>query len=341
MKSVVAFRTHGGPKVGLGHVRRCLNLGREIVQKDKRLVFILDEDLETLRLVQSYGFDAVTVKGNGGERRTLDIIDQYKPDIIVADSYELTSDQLSVFQSRARLVVVDDLADRYIPADIIINGSAHTKELIYKTRQDTLLLLGPQYLLLGSEFSNVPARLVKPEVERVLVTLGGGDAGHLTLRLVQWIEEALKEVSIHVVVGPFFDQGLVKKLQTNRRVILHMAPTSLQGLMLETDLAVSAGGHTAYELAATGTPAILTLTAENQRGQVTALEKIGVFCYAGETGQNNIIKTNLVSTLQRLVKNFDERRVMSKRGQQLVDGLGAHRVTQKILDIVSHAKRET
>ena len=40
----IAFITHGGPTIGLGHVRRCLALGRALTEIGGEVTFFLSPD---------------------------------------------------------------------------------------------------------------------------------------------------------------------------------------------------------------------------------------------------------------------------------------------------------
>ena len=53
---------------------------------------------------------------------------------------------------------------------------------------------------------------------------------------------------------------------------VHSAPEDMRAIMATADLAVTAGGQTTYELAASGVPAVALCIAENQRPNLAALQ---------------------------------------------------------------------
>ena len=233
-----------------------------------------------LKLLRKYGFESVGV-GKDDARdlgQTLDHVYRWGARALVIDSYEVREECLS--RVRASLVaVIDDLADRSLPVDLVINGAANACELAYRTSPGTRLLLGPEYVLLRKEFAQAPTRSISANVKRVLITVGGMDPHVLTPRLIAWTQEALEGVAIDVVVGPFFGEDSVAQAEKmaagNPAVAVHRDPAAIRNLMLACDLALTGGGQTTYELAATGTPAVAIRIADNQTGNLKGLSTCG------------------------------------------------------------------
>jgi UDP-2,4-diacetamido-2,4,6-trideoxy-beta-L-altropyranose hydrolase len=247
--------------------------------------------------------------------------------MLVADSYALTATHLQQFAGAgAKVVVLDDLADRELLVDVVINGGVGAERLGYQVAATTELLLGAQYALLRPEFAQRPARRIREKIEKVLITVGGSDPQQLSPRLVAWTRAALGDVMIDVVVGPLFTESVVAQLK-RLGVTLHYDPPTMRDLMLQADVAICSGGQTTYELAATGLPALAIMTAENQRVNLTRFSQQGTLRWLGEASQN--LASELKSGLQNL-QAATRRRQMSETGQALVDGRGATRVAQSL-----------
>jgi len=329
---VVGIHTHGGPGIGLGHVRRCLTLADALARLDARVTFVVNDDPGVLSLVGRHGFEAVRVfQAPGQPAPILRVLAERRAYVLVTDSYDIGTDYLAAVCRHVEvLVALDDLADRPLPVDVVVNGAVGAEMLPYPTLTGARLLLGPAYSLLRDEFALEPERSIRLRVGRILVTVGGGDPQNLTRRLVQWVRETLPDVALDVVIGPFFasEPGIA-----DARTTLHRDPQNMCNLMLACDLALCGGGQTTYELAATGTPALAVQVAENQTHSLAGLSRAGTLVLAGDVNGADLesrVKTGLAS----LVNDVERRAMMSANGRALVDGRGAQRVAQAIVEYV-------
>jgi RimJ/RimL family protein N-acetyltransferase len=98
--------------------------------------------------------------------------------------------------------------------------------------------------------------------------------------------------------------------------------------MAWADVCISAGGSTCWELAFMGLPCIMLMTAENQRGNVEALDWESIGINLGWPQDLSVEK--ITSQLKHLMMNAEMRSLMSHRGQKLVDGYGGQRLCQII-----------
>ena len=96
--------------------------------------------------------------------------------------------------------------------------------------------------------------------------------------------------------------------------------------MLDSDIAISAGGQTLYELARVGVPAMAIVVAENQMNNVRGWQKAGFIEYAGWWDDKHL-PDMLIAGL-RVLNNFHVRRNRSFKGREHVDGLGAKRIVE-------------
>jgi spore coat polysaccharide biosynthesis predicted glycosyltransferase SpsG len=138
--------------------------------------------------------------------------------------------------------------------------------------------------------------------------------------------------SVTAVRGPFIDgddQTTAAASDCRRVVDLLWGPDTLRDPMLKADLAISAGGHTLYELAATGTPAVAVETADNQAENVRAMATQGSVCAVGRADDPSVIAA-CEAALRRIFEDREARRAMSAAGQRVVDGRGAQRVAHAV-----------
>ena len=335
-RPVIAFRTKGGATVGLGHLRRCLTLALELEKNGVAVHFVVNREPLVLQFVGAHGFDVVDVGESDAFdlHETLEIIQRWRGDVLVVDSYDVPGGCLEKVMGTVLVTVIDDLADRPLPVDLVINGRIDASKLEYRGLPRTEFLLGPKYVLLRDGFALEPKRQIRQRIERILITVGGMDAFSLTPQLIDWTREALGPVAIDVVVGPFFtgDSGDQSDALAKRDgpVAVHRDPPDIHRLMLACDLAITGGGQTTYELAATGTPAVAIRLVDNQTGNLSGLSAKGALTWVGDV-QDADLREQVVRILMALSRHCDRRRAMSLSGRLLVDGLGAKRVAQAIL----------
>ena len=167
-------------------------------------------------------------------------------------------------------------------------------------------------------------------MKNILVTLGGTDSHNLMPRLLTVLDALPGEFSVTVVIGPFFEnraevEATARRCQRPMRIV--DAPESLREIMLEADLAISAGGQTLYELVATRTPTVVLQAADNQSGSLLAIAAKGAARVAGCVGDAELL-ANVELAVRQLFGSRETRREMSTAAHRLGMGRGAIRVAE-------------
>jgi UDP-2,4-diacetamido-2,4,6-trideoxy-beta-L-altropyranose hydrolase len=326
---MIGVRTHGGPGIGLGHVRRCLTLATALQKLNEPALFIIEDEANTQALIERSGFESCCVEAGRTEpQATLDIIRGRGLSVLIADSYDIDTPYLEAVRSHVKTVVaLDDMADRALPVDVVVNAAIGVESSAYVHLTQARLLLGAPYCLLREEFARDPARSVRPTIDRILITVGGSDPQQLTARLIEWAQQVLPAAHIDAIIGPFFDW---RPAGADPRLILHDDPANMRELMLGCDLALCSGGQTTLELAATGTPALAIQLADNQARNLAGLSHAGVLQVAGR-GDDDDLAEHVKAGLAALVADPPRRGAMSAHGRALIDGCGAVRIAQAII----------
>ena len=328
----IAFITDGGAEIGLGHLGRCAALCRAAVAQGGRASFLLPEPARIKPFLR--GVDVELLRSPwpvdpAGARAMLTML---KPDAIVVDSYEAPPDFLAALRDVAQLVAVDDMADRPLPVDVIVNGGAGAETLPYDREPGTTYLLGPRYALLDPAFANPPSRTVTERVRRVLVCLGGSRQTDVALTTLAAVDRALSGCVVDVTVGASGTTGWEldgAAREMRNLAVIHRDRFGLRELMLRADLAVSGSGVTLLELAATSTPMVAVALADNQRPNFEAFTKADVALGAGISGDPDLGDA-IETAVKHLAENSALRAAMSARGRALVDGKGAGRVASLV-----------
>ena len=100
--------------------------------------------------------------------------------------------------------------------------------------------------------------------------------------------------------------------------------------MTEADVVISAGGTTLYELCACGTPSISYSMADNQLLNVEQFCEDKLIPYAGDLRQDAVV-SNVLALLESQSMQYESRKEVSSKMQELIDGRGAKRIARKII----------
>jgi len=332
------IRVDAGSGTGLGHLHRCLALSEALHQRGARVIFLLaasEEDVERIKR-SNFHCDSMANLERGGVQdyeRTESSARKYGCRTIVVDSYAVKNEFVEKLRNSGfRVVVINDDTHAPSSAHVLINGGAHAQQLPYESVEgDTQFLLGPRYALLRQQFWNVSTKEIRRAVNNVLLCVGGDDSLGVMPQLVRQLDTVInKKCTFNVVIGPYFvnrDEIEQIVLPTSRELRFFDEPEDLFDLMMANDVAVTAGGQTAYELVATGTPLLAVALFDNQRLGAQALADAGALLFSGfaESGR---LPSDLSKMFRLLVSDISLRQRLSRTAQSTIDGMGARRVAE-------------
>ena len=338
------IRADAGEDIGTGHVMRCLALAQEWRGRGGAVVFAsaaLSRALRSRLDREGYAVaDLEAVPGGDADADlTVALAQHHEARWIVADGYRFCDRyQRRLRDSGHRLLVMDDWGHaRHYAADLVVNQNLAADPDLYRSRDpDTRLLLGTGYVLLLREFLSWSGRHRQvPEVAaRILVMFGGADVGDATGRVVTALAEAdLGDAELTVVVG-----GGAADLDDLRHSVTAFPGTAhlefdvadMAPILAGADLAISAAGSTCWEMAFMGLPALLLVTADNQRRAAAALHHGGAAHSLGEAAKLDV--EALRHQVAAIARSPDRRRAMAAAGRRLGDGRGASRVILEMED---------
>jgi len=190
-------------------------------------------------------------------------------------------------------------------------------------------LLGTKYTPLRKEFWNVPEKKIKENIKSIMVTFGGDDARNMTPKILRFLKNEYPDIRKNVIIGNAFHNidKIKKEADYNTKLIYYPNAQKMKEIMLESDITISAGGQTLYELARTGVPTMGVCVAENQFESVKEWEKTGFLEYAGLYNEDNIIAR--IDSSLKMLKDIKLRQTKSKAGRKFVDGKGSFKIINK------------
>ena len=266
----IAIRVDGGGALGLGHVYRAITLSSRLFNHDIR--FFMDPALpEGPALAEAYGMRVVRTSPADLRAR----LNEFEPDLVVLDVLDTRGDFVRSLQDAGRFVVTfEDLGEGAATADLVFN-SLYTDPDADNERR----FCGPAYECLREEFYSVPLHPPRRDVREILVTFGGTDPSHLTLRALEALDQVPGEFEIVVVLGLGFrdHDALDRLLPTLRRSPQIIRNTrTISTYMSRADLAITSAGRTVFELIACQTPALVLAQNERELLHTSADERYGV-----------------------------------------------------------------
>lgn len=356
------IRTDANPTIATGHVMRCISIAKEINKLGEKVTFIT-ADLQAQDLIKQNGFTLLCLDSlwNNLEVelvKLIRVIQENEIECLLIDSYYISENYLKELRKYTKIIYLDDLAEFPYPVDVLINYNNFAKNIGYenwaeKTR--TKLVLGCKYAPLREEFRGI-TKVPGQYIRRVLVTTGGSDSYHVTRKFFQWfiqinketsklqIHSIIKNIEFHIVVGKFnLDIEVLKNIEsTYPNIILHMNVSNMSELMKESDLAITAGGSTLYELCACGVPMITYSFSDNQLPGVREFEQLGIAKYCGDIRDGEIeLWKKILETLQFHIENPTCHNKIMNCMKNLIDGYGACRLAEILLDMKSKNVEKT
>jgi len=311
----IIFRTDASQQIGSGHVMRCLTLADILKKRGTDVIFICREhsgnliwqieakDYAVLRLPQAdIEYTAAPEDlahapwlGVSWEQDAVDtiaILGDIRPQWLIVDSYAIDRRWEQMLRPHVeRIMVIDDLSDRPHDCDVLLDQNLYQamemryEKLVPKSCHN---LLGPRYALLRTEFASARKDLRQRDghVRRILVFFGGVDPTNETEKTLQALAEISDrqfEVDVVVGIGNFHKEQIRNICAVHEGFHFHCQVANMAELMAAADLAIGAGGTATWERCAMGTPAILTVVADNQKELAEAGARKGLFFYMGES----------------------------------------------------------
>ncbi len=314
---MVLFVIDASPALGFGHLTRCLNLAR-LNRHRFEIKFLFKKNKTAAAILQMNRFP-FTSEFNPDKWPS-------QPELLVFDICRMDPEYTGLLEKLKEhalpVLQITDLGLNILPATTIVDGSLHQYTSLLEN-----LFFGPEYMILHHKFRhfNTAKRHYRNHITHVFISLGGSAPYRLLRRTIDMFSRHRYSCK----VAPGF---LLKKNQ--KKILSRLYPTiswvghteSLARAMYQSDLAVISPGVTAYEAAATGTPALYLSHHSLQARTASLFEEQQVGIGLGLTSQFN--EKHLLQLLESLT--CKTRSEMGDRGKNLIDGLGLYRVNNII-----------
>lgn len=251
-------------------------------------------------------------------------------DLLVIDHYRRDHRFESACRGwAARILVVDDLADRVHDCDILLDQTLGRESSDYTglVPERCQLLLGASHALLRPEFPRLRSLALARRgrgnsVHRVLISFGYMDGQGLCIEALSALAQAGFRGRADVMLGsisPRLEQLLDFIRIVPFEVQVFTDADNVAALMVEADLALGAGGSTSWERCCLGLPTVIVVTADNQSLIARKLEQIGAALLIEPQGDS------LARAVEHLLHDAEARGRMAGAAQAVCDGRGTDR----------------
>ncbi len=350
----IAFRVDATPAIGHGHLKRCLALalalraqGAEIAFAGRWLGGAAGGTVADILAAEDIPGCAVPMGDAGPEADASLCVARlpWQPDAVVVDHYALDRRWHAGMRAAtgARIVAIDDLADRALAPDLLIDPNPapgpdgdHAAKYARVLPAGVPICGGPAYALLDAAYAGHALAPQRAQVATITLFLGGTDPQQHSawaLRVLRQDVGWTGAVRIASTSGHLHLDRLRAAAAAAGAVLL-LDQANLADFHASSDLQIGAGGGALWERCCLGLPTVALICADNQRLSVPHAAAAGAVIGVDAIGQTAAQAAALAEALRELIASPARRQALRERGLALVDGQGAPRAAAAVLGLL-------
>ncbi|MBF0329976.1 MAG: hypothetical protein HQL10_12525 [Nitrospirae bacterium] len=288
----ILFRADAKPSIGTGDLVSLIRLSKYFEVRGWESHFMIRNYKAGCLLVQKHGLENIaTIDENISVEEEVELINSYSEAWRINVIFlEITERSLLNYKNLAPGIIKATVCfDGQVFDDtaLVVNWDVDAPKLFDRKRYPkTQLLLGTEYVILPIEFDfeRIKNRAQNACPKKLLVAMGGADEWNLTQKVIQALIDYDVDFIVTVVLGAGYNyrealEQVVKKGGQRFKLIFNIE--NMFDEYMSCDVAIAAGGLTAYELIATRTPAILIAAYEHQIARCSYFHEQGLARYLG------------------------------------------------------------
>ena len=331
------LRANASEEIGAGHVMRLIALAQGARREGCSSHFVLGGDpgfcaakVAEAGFAASPSYEAIGSKADLAHLKG--VAQANAAAAVVVDGYDFDTSYIGALAESWRTVVIDDLAEGHIPAQIIVNPNYGAEGLRYDVARGTRVLAGSDYALLRSEFVDAPRPQYSAAPLRLILTFGGSDPVNATTRVVRSLGAVKTTAEIRIIVGAGFcaREELTAAISSSAHTMEVLCdPVNMAECLSWGNLAITAAGGTLWELSYLRLAvAAFSIVSNQDETARTLAERSMIF---GGQRLRDLSDVELSSALEEFLNDADTRTAYAARYHKLIDGRGAQRVMAEIL----------
>ena len=324
------FRADASPKIGSGHVMRCLALADALSDEGWDCAFACNPEVDqvTNAITRSFHRTLFLSDLESNESQILKSHWGNGCDLLVVDHYNHGANfEASCRGWACKIAIIDDLANRMHDCDILFDQTLGRCPDSYAglLPDNAICKTGSDYSILRPSFAAARPGALKRrsdtrEVLKIMISVGASDQSHVIPIILDGVEHSGTHAHIQIVGNidvPLnaysFEPELIS--QTN----------NMAEFMTTADLAIGACGTSSWERCCLGLPTIALITAENQREIAKALSSSGAALLV-----DPISGQEIAAAVSALTSEIPVWKRMSRAAASVCDGSGTHRVVKSL-----------
>lgn len=350
----VAIRADASRQIGTGHLRRCAALADAIRAVNGEVCYVSrPKDIDIAPLANGPLFQLKSAESLAelpsnslqhaswlgvdmvaDAMETAESVADFRPNLIIVDHYGIDAKWHHVIRDKLGcvLVAIDDLGDRELAVDILIDHNWHCN---HKQKYAGLILDGckilggPQYALLGRNYAEAPRYQFSDEVRSIGIFMGGADLANSTETALGAVRTAGFSGQVEVVTtSANANLPRLRSLQgCDPQLTISVDLPDLAAFFARHDLQLGAGGGATWERFCLGAPSIILGYAENHDSVLEPIRNLQI----ASVMSTRWTGTLLAERIRDLIMDSRQRRVLAANCQKVVDGKGTSRLASELV----------
>lgn len=290
------YITEAGKNVGFGHLKRSSALST--ILPDFEMHVALERSL-SLDWNHSYTtWDAQLPLGG--------LLDQY--DLVIFDSFHGSRQTYVELEKHPCVLHIDDYVRRSLKKGLVVDWTVGAES---RQPSGEAQCYGVKYLVTRPQFYKPKTRFHREKITEVTTIFGGSDPFDMTTEVATLLQSYPKVKIRHLGTKHY---PSYQKFKNDKRFHWDLSDHDFSDYLASSDVVITAGGQTLYELASLGVPAIALSVATNQDDDIKGFTSLGTCKVL--TGESF---SQLVSLLEALSPS--DRMRMSQASED-IDGRG-------------------
>ena len=343
-------RVDAGAGIGFGHLMRCIALVEAAEAAQMSVQVVMRPDPDGLRVAQANSLPihilppelpiieeaphvAALARTLGADCVTVDVFSP-QHEALFPENYL----KCLAADGGVPVLAIDDMCSRPLQCAAVLNGNLFAHDLPYaRNAPGARLLLGPRYLLQRRAITDLAAEAAgyTPQPGHIVVTFGGSDTARLTLPTLRALRSAGIETPLTVVAGPGMHEceavaALVARYDGWR---LLRNVKDMGRLLLSADLVLCNGGSTIYEAALLRRPMAIVPQTAVERQNAAHMARAGAATVIAPVAAPPTPEG--VDEVIQLLHSPQRREAMAAAGGTVVDGKGAQRAVEEIMQLAA------